>query len=52
MAHPQPKNLVRFRINANGIEVWNGGKYLSANREMFDNVKGMLYHMVRFASKV
>lgn len=46
---PQPKPLVRFRISAHGVHIFNDGGWIKADRQIFGNVKRTLYDMVRFS---
>jgi regulator of protease activity HflC (stomatin/prohibitin superfamily) len=39
------KPVVRFRINAEGLEVWNFGKWIKADEKVTDNVMSTLRNM-------
>jgi hypothetical protein len=47
---PQPKPLVRFRINGGGVFVHTGVQWVKADAEIMTNVATLLYGMVRFAA--
>jgi hypothetical protein len=44
--------LVRFRISAHGVHVFLSGHWVKADREMFGDVKSLLYNMVKYNPKV
>jgi len=39
------KPTVRIRVNSNGVQVWNAGKWISADEQVFMNVFSMLSEM-------
>lgn len=48
---PQPKPLVRFRVNGDGTFVHTGVEWIRADREIMTNVVNSLNSMVQFAKK-
>jgi hypothetical protein len=52
MAKPQPKPLVRFRINGGGVHVHDGLGWVrvlpGVNPELMLDAAQLLYNMVRF----
>jgi hypothetical protein len=55
MAKPQPKPLVRFRINGGGVHVHDGLGWVrvlpGVNPELMLDAAQLLYNMVRFNPK-
>jgi hypothetical protein len=49
---PQPKPIVRFRVNGGGTFVHTGVEWVEADREVMTNVANTLFNMVRFADGV
>ena len=48
---PQPKPLVRFRVNGGGTFVHTGVEWIPANSEIMTNIVNTLNGMVQFADK-
>lgn len=51
MHKPQPKPLVRFRINGGGVFVHTGVEWVKADQEIMTNITNTLFGMVKYNPK-
>jgi hypothetical protein len=49
---PQPRPLVRFRINGGGQFVHTAVQWVKVDREIMTNIANTLFNMTRFADGV
>ena len=48
---PQPKPLVRFRVNGGGVFVHTGFEWIPATPSIMTNIADALFGMVRYAKQ-